>query len=140
MQRPLEEFENPKQLVQVLSDTFDAHCQAVEKCGVLHLDVSVNNIMVDSGGRNVLIDWELAKRIGKPGGKRPELPLGIRRHAHLTGTWYFMSSDLLSIFGKEHSYYTGRHIIIFGCSFLSACTMFTTITNACGLDCTIRLR
>ena len=40
--------------------------------------------MIDSEGHGVLIDWEFAKYIGKPGEKRPELALDMKRHAERT--------------------------------------------------------
>ncbi|CAA7269107.1 unnamed protein product [Cyclocybe aegerita] len=92
----LARFRKPKELFQVVADAFEAHCQALHKCGILHRDVSVNNIMIGAGGRGVLNDWDMAKRVGIPGQTPPPPPPeALKRHCYRTGTWYFLSALML---------------------------------------------
>ncbi|KAJ2911406.1 hypothetical protein MD484_g9009, partial [Candolleomyces efflorescens] len=87
----LEDYETPKQFLQVLFDGFSAHRDAYA-LGFLHRDVSDNNIMIDEKGRGVLIDWELAIRVKDKNGTPIE---NKARQRYRTGTWAFMSCNLL---------------------------------------------
>lgn len=77
--RPVTQFKDVKQLVQVFRDTLQgtegvvcspfgaqlisiaAHREAHEHAHVLHRDISPNNIMIDKNGRGILVDWDLSK-------------------------------------------------------------------------------
>ncbi|KAJ3512352.1 hypothetical protein NLJ89_g3568 [Agrocybe chaxingu] len=96
-------FKNAKQLLRVVSDAFDAHDDALNLCGILHRDVSENNVMMTADGKGILNDWDLAKKIGIPGKDPPKPKVGSRRHPYRTGTWYFMSALLLRLPRKLHT-------------------------------------
>ncbi|KAJ3504752.1 hypothetical protein NLJ89_g7776 [Agrocybe chaxingu] len=96
-------FRFPKELLQAVSDAFDAHREALVKCGFLHRDISENNIMIDSDGRGILNDWDMAKRVGRPGEAPPVLSEEAKRHSYRTGTWYYLSSGLLDVPFKLHT-------------------------------------
>ncbi|KAL6308496.1 hypothetical protein BKA93DRAFT_891882 [Sparassis latifolia] len=109
--RPLKHFENTVELTRMIADGINAHQQALEKVGIIHLDVSAGNILINEtlipfDGElhlwrvGMLCDWELAKSIDYEVTKKevvdetrgyskkaPQLP-----HA---GTWQFMSAILL---------------------------------------------
>ncbi|KAF9003414.1 hypothetical protein BDQ17DRAFT_1409223 [Cyathus striatus] len=93
--RPVKHFSHSKQMLQATYDAFSGHREAWEKCGILHRDVSGNNVMLDRWGRGVLNDWDLAKR-------QKVMNQPPRTHAR-TGTWYFMSTLLLQNPGKQHT-------------------------------------
>ncbi|KAG6883396.1 hypothetical protein C0995_012354 [Termitomyces sp. Mi166 len=93
--KSLEEFENSKQLMQVVSDAFTACQQAYERCEHrIHRDISGRNILIDENGRGILIDWDLSKR---------EADLHRLRRHERTGTWQFMSYLLVS---RDHFIHT----------------------------------
>lgn len=56
------------------SSKITAALEAEEKCGRLHRDISINNIvLVKKGGEvriGILIDWELSCKSDRPGGPR----------------------------------------------------------------------
>ncbi|KAJ3504553.1 hypothetical protein NLJ89_g7876 [Agrocybe chaxingu] len=90
----LSKFTTPKQLMTVIADAFEAHTQALVVRGILHRDVSEDNVMIDENGRGILNDWDLAKRIWIPGSD--VLPKDdLARHSYRTGTWLFISGRLL---------------------------------------------
>ncbi|CAA7269104.1 unnamed protein product [Cyclocybe aegerita] len=100
----LKRFKNPRELIQGVADAFEAHRQALYKCGILHRDVSVKNVMLDRGGRGVLNDWDMAKKVGIPGEPLPPAPPETpKRHCYRTGTWYFMAAGLLGDPLKFHT-------------------------------------
>ncbi|KAH7925115.1 hypothetical protein BV22DRAFT_1034436 [Leucogyrophana mollusca] len=90
--RSIYTFTSSKQLVQVIHDAFHAHRDAVEKCRILHRDISTGNILITKGGRGLLIDWDLSKDMDKT----------EARQLGRTGTWLFMSARLLENPGKVH--------------------------------------
>ena len=50
-------------LYSTLTSSYLAHKVAYEVANVLHRDVSVGNILLDSKGHGLLIDWDLSKDI-----------------------------------------------------------------------------
>ncbi|KAJ8701075.1 hypothetical protein PTI98_004038 [Pleurotus ostreatus] len=84
--RPIERFSSSKEMFQAVYDAFQGHKQAYEKCKLLHRDVSGGNILLVTNG-GLLNDWDMAVKVNED--KR-----GPRAHER-TGTWAFMSIDLL---------------------------------------------
>ncbi|KAF8125081.1 hypothetical protein EV363DRAFT_1351495 [Boletus edulis] len=91
--RPLFKYECTKQLVAAVFDALKAHAHAVEHARILHRDISAGNIILTDEGKGLLIDWELAKLMSERGSRRPDR----------TGTWQFMSANLLWQPGKMHT-------------------------------------
>ncbi|KAJ8514730.1 hypothetical protein ONZ45_g7752 [Pleurotus djamor] len=79
---PLEDFKSSR------------HEQALIKCGLLHRDVSGGNILILANGEGLLNDWDLAISINE---------IKNARTAERTGTWPFMSIELLSDSTKLHT-------------------------------------
>ncbi|KAF4579735.1 hypothetical protein EYR36_001554 [Pleurotus pulmonarius] len=86
--RPLESFSSSKEMFRAIYDAFQGHKQAFEKCEILHRDISGGNILILPKGGGLLNDWDMAVKV-------EEAKLGPRAHER-TGTWAFMSIDLLS--------------------------------------------
>ncbi|KAF8553341.1 hypothetical protein OG21DRAFT_1254751 [Imleria badia] len=91
--RPLFKFECTKQLVTAVFDALKAHSHAFTSAKILHRDISAGNIILTDEGSGLLIDWELAKLMKEVGSRRPDR----------TGTWQFMSANLLQHPGKMHT-------------------------------------
>ncbi|KAF8554515.1 hypothetical protein OG21DRAFT_1394048, partial [Imleria badia] len=91
--RPLFKFECTKQLVTAVFDALQAHSHAFTSAKILHRDISAGNIILTDDGSGLLIDWELAKLMNEAGSRRPDR----------TGTWQFMSANLLQHPGKMHT-------------------------------------
>ena len=62
---------------------FIAHKEAYLKVGILHRDISDNNVMIDDNGRGILTDWELAIRVKARDGNF--LELGPRQRYRTVG-------------------------------------------------------
>ncbi|KAJ8523318.1 hypothetical protein ONZ45_g140 [Pleurotus djamor] len=92
--RPLETFRSSFEMMKVIYDAFKGHKQAYKLCNLLHRDVSGGNILILDNGDGLLNDWDLAIRLDESGSART----GER-----TGTWPFMSYDLLSNPNKLHT-------------------------------------
>ncbi|KAF8555778.1 hypothetical protein OG21DRAFT_810170 [Imleria badia] len=92
--RPLFKFECTKQLVTAVFDALKAHSHAFTSAKILHRDISAGNIILTDDGSGLLIDWELAKLMKEVGSRRPDR----------TGTWQFMSANLLQHPGKMHTF------------------------------------
>ncbi|KAI9461379.1 hypothetical protein HD554DRAFT_2223615 [Boletus coccyginus] len=90
--RALFKFECTKQLVTAVFDALEAHSHAYHVAKILHRDISAGNIILTDDGKGLLIDWELAKMMDEGGSRRPDR----------TGTWQFMSANLLWHPGKVH--------------------------------------
>ncbi|KAF5371049.1 hypothetical protein D9757_010299 [Collybiopsis confluens] len=90
--RPLTHFDSTWQLVNVILDAMDAHYKAVDRCSLLHRDISSGNIVITDQGRGMLIDWELSKKV--PG-------LDARTYER-TGTHQFRSVRLLQATPKSN--------------------------------------
>ncbi|KAF8546653.1 hypothetical protein OG21DRAFT_1501900 [Imleria badia] len=91
--RVLFKFECTKQFVTAVFDALKAHSHAFNSAKILHRDISAGNIILTDDGRGLLIDWELAKLMKDVGIRRPDR----------TGTWQFMSANLLQHPGKIHT-------------------------------------
>ncbi|KAK7689574.1 hypothetical protein QCA50_007366 [Cerrena zonata] len=81
-------YDNSRQMVFIIQCAFYGHKQVWTKVGILHGDVSDNNIMVvyrgDSIG-GILIDWDLCKH-------RDDLEEKKVRNGNRSGTWPFISA------------------------------------------------
>ncbi|KAG5991804.1 hypothetical protein E4U52_003320 [Claviceps spartinae] len=97
LERPLKEFESILELLECLRDAIKAHRSLYMESGILHGDISVNNIIITEpakadGYKGMLIDLDLARDIIKdPSGQR-----------HRTGTIEFMAIEVL--LGQQHTY------------------------------------
>lgn len=95
--RAIDTFRSIKEYLQALRDAIKAHRYLYYDAGILHRDISVNNIIITDAGndadpRGMLIDLGLAKELkdGRIGGKHP------------TGTREFMAIEVLE--GLKHTY------------------------------------
>ncbi|KAI0267779.1 hypothetical protein BC834DRAFT_822120, partial [Gloeopeniophorella convolvens] len=87
--KPLNHFKSTRQLCEAIRDAIVAHSVAYKEAKILHRDVSVGNILItDSGGKGILIDWDLSKKLSINAQGRP-------RCMARTGTWQFISMGLL---------------------------------------------
>ncbi|KAK3175546.1 hypothetical protein K4F52_010179 [Lecanicillium sp. MT-2017a] len=95
--RVVSDFRTIRELLEALRDAIRAHQSLYAKGGILHRDISSNNIIItepnESGGyKGMLIDLDLAKeRDSKPSGARNQ-----------TGTMQFMAIEVLR--GADHTY------------------------------------
>ncbi|KAI0325236.1 hypothetical protein GY45DRAFT_1211529, partial [Cubamyces sp. BRFM 1775] len=82
--RPLHTFSDFTELAFVFAQVIGAHDHAVKYAGILHRDISVGNIMIGSGSRGLLIDWDLSRLVSElgTGPMKPERG----------GTWPFQSA------------------------------------------------
>ncbi|GJE93732.1 hypothetical protein PsYK624_098930 [Phanerochaete sordida] len=82
----LETYKTSPQLIGVLLGALKAHSVAWTDAGILHRDISVGNVMINSeDGQGMLIDWDLCKF--KADFNKPACEPG-----GMSGTWPFMSS------------------------------------------------
>ncbi|KAL1673171.1 hypothetical protein EV122DRAFT_283254 [Schizophyllum commune] len=109
--QPLWKFESSKHLMQILHDTFTCHRQAVERCRILHRDISAWNILWDeASGRGILSDWDLCAAMPATGAAEldpdinmmAQIPSPNGQKLERTGTWAFMSADMLLHTKKLH--------------------------------------
>ncbi|KAJ2595421.1 hypothetical protein GGF39_003828, partial [Coemansia sp. RSA 1721] len=89
---PLRMAKSVDELIIVVADAMEAHNAILERCGILHRDISTNNILINrSKGhvRGMLIDYDCAIRTNTNDKtvSRPEM----------TGTLPFMSTNNLDI-------------------------------------------
>ncbi|KAI0089087.1 hypothetical protein BDY19DRAFT_906019 [Irpex rosettiformis] len=90
--RPLEDYEDSKGLITIVSHALEGHDDAWNKAKILHRDISVNNIMfvvsqdeeTTREMNGILIDWDLCK-------ERDELNNNRTQNGR-SGTWAFMSA------------------------------------------------
>ncbi len=95
--RPLEQFRNVTELLEALRDAIRAHRSLYQDGGILHQDISINNIIITEQGaadepKGMLIDLDVSM----------ELKLGPVNPNELIGTRPFMAVGLLE--GKPHTY------------------------------------
>ncbi|KAA1467223.1 hypothetical protein DENSPDRAFT_832218 [Dentipellis sp. KUC8613] len=89
--RRLREYQCTKELCGAIRDALIALGEAHERAGVLHQDISGENIMITAQGKGILIDWDMARDTSY---KAPD-------EFQRTGTWRFMSVNLISLdYGK----------------------------------------
>ncbi|KAL1696901.1 hypothetical protein GGG16DRAFT_107673 [Schizophyllum commune] len=109
--QPLWKFKSSKHLMQILHDAFTCHRQAVERCRILHRDISAWNILWDeTSGRGILSDWDQCARMPPAGASEldsnidmmAELPPSDGRRPERTGTWAFASTQSLNHRHKLH--------------------------------------
>ena len=67
-----------------------AHKEAYENARILHRDISAGNILITDGGRGLLIDWDISKRV-------EDLDKGARQsersvRSHYLFHWHLLSS------------------------------------------------
>ncbi|ESK81291.1 other 1 protein kinase [Moniliophthora roreri MCA 2997] len=85
--RPLTNFVTTYELVNAVKDAIKAHQVAYDEARILHRDISAGNILISADGKSgFLIDWEFSTPV-----RDRETPLEHER----TGTWQFMSANLL---------------------------------------------
>ncbi|KAJ8523315.1 hypothetical protein ONZ45_g145 [Pleurotus djamor] len=87
-------FVDSRQMLSAVYDAFKGHKQAYTKCGLLHRDISGGNILILPSGKGLLIDWDFAVLIDE---------IKLPKNRERTGTWPFMSIDLLSGLSKLHT-------------------------------------
>ncbi|KAJ2517915.1 hypothetical protein H4217_003658 [Coemansia sp. RSA 1939] len=84
--KPIKHVRSVPELVIVVADVMRCHWELIDKCGVLHRDISVNNILVrrgsDGDARGMLIDFDHSISIDTVDGYP---------RAERTGTLQFMS-------------------------------------------------
>ncbi|KIP01982.1 hypothetical protein PHLGIDRAFT_122872 [Phlebiopsis gigantea 11061_1 CR5-6] len=85
---PLGSALDEREFLQAIHDSLCAISSAYDVAGVLHRDLSMENIMLDTKGRGILNDWDHA-------GNKDSRARGI-------GTWRFMSLCLLENPTKIH--------------------------------------
>ncbi|KAI0792916.1 hypothetical protein C8Q75DRAFT_731483 [Abortiporus biennis] len=95
---PLKEYCNSRMLCYYILLALLGH-EGAFKAGVLHRDVSPNNIMIDEAPENIgeeafLLDWDLCRYVD-------ELDDGPTQK-NRSGTWAFISSLLLKYPSKQH--------------------------------------
>ncbi|KIP02474.1 hypothetical protein PHLGIDRAFT_37885 [Phlebiopsis gigantea 11061_1 CR5-6] len=77
-----------QEFIQAIHDVLLAMQKAHDSARLLHRDLSIGNMMIDSNGRGVLNDWDQAGSLDEP--------------APGVGTRQFMSIPMLSERGKNH--------------------------------------
>ncbi|RMZ88367.1 hypothetical protein DV736_g4410, partial [Chaetothyriales sp. CBS 134916] len=89
--RALGQFTSIAELLKGLHDAIRVHQSLYAKGGIIHRDISVNNIILTHFG-GMLIDLDLAMEINQ----------GPSRARHRTGTMEFMAIEVLEVF--SHTY------------------------------------
>ncbi|KAI5799245.1 hypothetical protein DFH27DRAFT_88565 [Peziza echinospora] len=98
--RNITSFQTVKELLEVLRDAIICHQSLLENAGILHRDVSINNVMINKNPmegkpKGFLIDLDLAKDINRTENTGNQ---------HKTGTLEFMAIGVL-VGLEPHSYY-----------------------------------
>ncbi|PHH73749.1 hypothetical protein CDD80_3607 [Ophiocordyceps camponoti-rufipedis] len=88
--RPLGQFTSLRELLGSLRDAIEAHRSLFMDAGILHRDISVDNVIITDpqvaeGMRGILIDLDLAKEVGSD----------VTGARHRTGASHFMSIEAL---------------------------------------------
>ncbi|KAI0809057.1 hypothetical protein BC629DRAFT_1085286 [Irpex lacteus] len=84
---PLCMVRNSKELLRAVLNTLEVIVIAHHQSGILHEDISAGNIMLSQDFADILDDWDHAAR---------------EVHHYRTGTWQFMSTELLQNVTKPH--------------------------------------
>ncbi|KDQ59752.1 hypothetical protein JAAARDRAFT_56722 [Jaapia argillacea MUCL 33604] len=102
----LSEFASGLELIRIIRHCLIAHQDAYEQLSILHRDISTGNLLIVPGpGRSpgfatvrkgMLNDWDLCKKVDKSGKETKP------RQIYRTGTWAFMSANLLLDLSKQH--------------------------------------
>ncbi|KAH6897912.1 hypothetical protein BKA70DRAFT_745094 [Coprinopsis sp. MPI-PUGE-AT-0042] len=87
----LEDCNNPKVMLTAVFHAFLAH-EGAFSIGILHRDISDNNVLLTDNDEGVLTDWDLCIVVKYPDGS--PRPLSARQR-YRTGTWAYMSVRLL---------------------------------------------
>ncbi|KAI0338490.1 hypothetical protein BDW22DRAFT_1459714, partial [Trametopsis cervina] len=90
---PLYMMRSSKELVQAIRDIIETIFQAYKEGGLLHRDISAGNVMLDENYQAILNDWDHAVQLTSTG----------PAHVFRTGTWQFISINLLQDPMKRHS-------------------------------------
>ncbi|KAL2891336.1 serine/threonine-protein kinase Sgk2 [Ceratocystis lukuohia] len=95
--RVISDFETPKEMLESLRDAIKAHQSLYSVGGILHRDISTNNIIIvdpekEHGFKGMLIDLDMAKIMDE----------GSREARRRTGTTQFMAIGVLK--GHKHTY------------------------------------
>ncbi|KAH9841800.1 uncharacterized protein C8Q71DRAFT_829062 [Rhodofomes roseus] len=117
--RPLKDYEDSLQLVEVIYQCLRAHEEAWERAGVLHADISTENLLIQWYTENgelkykaLLADWGLCKYI-------EEMDQPVVK-ASRCGTWPFISAVLLVyptrfVQGVSHDLESFIHVLHWMC-------------------------
>ncbi|KAH6912879.1 hypothetical protein BKA70DRAFT_1531416 [Coprinopsis sp. MPI-PUGE-AT-0042] len=87
---PSKDIKGPENSEEFMTKVFHAmigHYEAYALCGILHRDISLDNIMVTALGDGILCDWDRAQQIITPD--------GVFEHQPAVGTRPFQSSRIL---------------------------------------------
>ncbi|KDQ14417.1 hypothetical protein BOTBODRAFT_341663 [Botryobasidium botryosum FD-172 SS1] len=96
--QPLATFRDSKELLKCARDVYYAVSDAYHNLGLLHRDISMNNIVIvrdeHKNPTAYLIDWESSADVK---------PVDHPDRASLTGTWRYISTRLLAGGGEDRS-------------------------------------
>lgn len=99
--RPINKYKSLMELLTAMRDAIKGHRSLLQQGGILHRDVSENNIIITSGTEfaGMLIDMDLAKDLRKKDADGNVRRSGARCR---TGTMEFMAIEVLR--GESHTY------------------------------------
>ncbi|GJE92075.1 hypothetical protein PsYK624_082280 [Phanerochaete sordida] len=95
---PLESVSDERELIQALHDTILVIEKTHQMLGILHRDISSNNVMLDSQGRCILGDWDHAGRPEPDVGAIGTVPFLSVRLLHDDTAHNELIDDLQSVF------------------------------------------
>ncbi|KAG1755940.1 hypothetical protein EDB19DRAFT_443028 [Suillus lakei] len=95
VERTLNKFKSSEEFLIVMRDAVKAHQEAYESHGLLHRNISMENIGITSDGRGLLMGWECCAFISRGGLWETQM-----------GTLPFMSAALLAESAKKN-----RHVL-----------------------------
>ncbi|KAF9551897.1 hypothetical protein CPC08DRAFT_699025 [Agrocybe pediades] len=119
--RPVEQFKTSKNFLTAVYDAFRAHKAVYEQCSILHCDISLSNILVTADGKGFLNDWDLARTL-------EDIESGPER-SFRTGTWRFMSTDLLLAPRKFHTIHDDLESFFWVSAFTIMCFLHNNWTG-----------
>ncbi|PPQ78945.1 hypothetical protein CVT25_002396 [Psilocybe cyanescens] len=87
----------------------DPHREAYDKAMVVHRDISANNIMIDKGGRGLLVDWDFSKSIDEKKKERqqPERTLFIAYRLNS----YHPPDALILVYNRQDDVESSWHVL-----------------------------